>query len=311
MGERSALTELIRRARRRQHSQLAMRGIAGAMAVILGGCALLLVTGMPRYGPAWAVAILGAAIAAGLWRMWDGIGDEYSTARLVDRRLGLNDAVSTAVFFENAEGRAAVEFQRRAAEEAARKADAARALPYAMPRAAYACGALVVLCASLVGGTIWHDARVESGGSPWRAFPGRERSGNGIQGSGASEEGGAERGRAGGADGRTGGGVEESVSGRRESGGRRIRRRWTSRTWRTRARARRAATRRRAGRNKRVPTGTRAERRAKPAIRKRTETAGRRGIRRASAARMPGSSRARRGPGRANATRRKGGRTRG
>ena len=170
------MTELIRRARRRQYTQLAMRGIAGALAVILGGCALLLVTGMPRYGLAWAAALLGAAIAAGLWRMWDGIGDEYSTARLVDLRLGLNDAISTAVFFENAEGRAAVEFQRRAAEEEARKADAARALPYAMPRAAYACGALVVLCASLVAVRFGmaHGLNLEAplASIPW---PGAER----------------------------------------------------------------------------------------------------------------------------------------
>ena len=146
------------------------------MAVILGGCALLLVTGMPRYGLAWAAALLGAAIAAGLWRMWDGIGDEYSTARLVDLRLGLNDAISTAVFFENAEGRAAVEFQRRAAEEEARKADEARALPYAMPRAAYACGALVVLCASLVAVRFGmaHGLNLEAplASIPW---PGAER----------------------------------------------------------------------------------------------------------------------------------------
>ena len=127
-----------------------MRGAAAALAVILGGCALLLVTGIPRYSAAWAVVVAGAAVAAGVWRTWDGIGDEYATARLVDGRLALNDAVSTAVYFQDAEGRAAVEYQRRAAEDEARRADAARALPYAMPRAGYACGALAVLCASLV-----------------------------------------------------------------------------------------------------------------------------------------------------------------
>jgi len=78
----------------------------------------------------------------------------YVTAQRVDRRMGLADALSTAVFFNQETGapRASSElrqWQLADAERVAAGVDVRRAIPYAFPRTAYAAAALLLVASSV------------------------------------------------------------------------------------------------------------------------------------------------------------------
>jgi hypothetical protein len=146
--ERTALADLIRRARRRQALHVGLRGLATGAAILLGGLALLVVTGSAVFG--WELwTLLGAvAIAAAGWQMREGIGPAYLTAQKIDRRLRLNDILSTAWHFSETSGEV-VELQRAEAESAARRVDLKQAFPFATPRAWHACWSLALVAGGL------------------------------------------------------------------------------------------------------------------------------------------------------------------
>lgn len=128
--------------------QLAMRGLAVAAAVFLGGLAILLVTGSAFFGwPLWAL-VAGIAIALAGWQMRAGTGTAYVTAQRIDRRLGLNDAISTALHFRGDASETA-EYQRREAERVAGTVRLEKAFPTSLPRAAHACWALALVGVAL------------------------------------------------------------------------------------------------------------------------------------------------------------------
>ena len=149
VDERSPLTELVHRGRRRCLFHLFVHQLAFAAAVALGGCILLLLLGTQILDWYWPAALFLVSLAAGLWRARSGIRSGYQVARSIDERLKLRDSLSTAFYFiehpeRTGSPREVVERQRAAAEELVRTADLRAGLPFFAPRSVYACAALAM-----------------------------------------------------------------------------------------------------------------------------------------------------------------------
>jgi hypothetical protein len=146
--------QLVRRARRRLlYNELFSQG-ANAGSAALAAFILLLLIGTEVLNWQWLLLIPLAAVGAGLYLVRRRLPKPYAAAQLVDRRLGLSDTISTALYYHKHSDRAhgmpeVVALQARAAERAAESADVRRAVPYAMPRTAYAMAALVLVAGSL------------------------------------------------------------------------------------------------------------------------------------------------------------------
>jgi hypothetical protein len=146
---------LVRRARRRLiTNELFAQGATAASAALLAFVVLLLL-GTEVLDWHWTLSIALAAIALGLYGMRKRVPSEYASAQLVDRRLGFADTLSTALFFSRREPPAGSEemcrLQRQTAEELAARADVRRAVPFTMPRGAYAAAGLALVAFSLGG----------------------------------------------------------------------------------------------------------------------------------------------------------------
>jgi hypothetical protein len=127
-----------------------------ATAVGLGGAILLLLVGTQILNWYWLVLLFGAGLAAGAYRSRSEIFSGYKIAQEIDRRLGFEDALSTAYYFAEQPDRAAsprefVDRQRQMAEELARSADIGRGLPFLAPRTLYVNAALAVLACGMFG----------------------------------------------------------------------------------------------------------------------------------------------------------------
>lgn len=144
---------LVRRARRRVlQNELLTQG-ANALSAALAGFILLLILGTEILNWYWMVVIPAAALAAVFYRLRKRLPSLYATAQIIDRRLGLADAISTAVFFDSepeAKTSPVVRrLQREQADRVSRGADLRRAIPYAVPRTVYPLAALVLVASSL------------------------------------------------------------------------------------------------------------------------------------------------------------------
>ncbi len=145
--------ELIRRARGRFIVNETLSQTAFAAAILAGGFALLLIVGT-RYMEWWTLAIFAAAgIAIGIHRVFKRTPDPYATAVKLDENAGLQDSLSTAVYFAG-QGKGSGEFlrsQRAQAEAAARSVRLEQAVPFRVPRSLYAMAALCVLASAIIG----------------------------------------------------------------------------------------------------------------------------------------------------------------
>ena len=145
--------DLIRRARRRfvLNEALAQSSFAAAMSV--AGFALVLILGT-RFLEWWTLAVFAAAgVAIGLYRIYKRTPDSYTTAIALDGKAGIQDALSTAVYFSahHTSSEAFRESQRRQAESSAATVQLDRAMPFIFPRSLYAMAALCVLASALIG----------------------------------------------------------------------------------------------------------------------------------------------------------------
>ena len=152
------MLQLVRRARRRRLVHVLLHQGAIAAGIGLAASALLLITGTeilqglpaPYLLPLIAFAVAFAILARRVRQLTDS---DYDIAQDIDRRLALHDSLSTAIYFSSAVAVAApadvVERQRRVAEEHARTADLARALPFPAHRAFYVSGCLMLLAIGL------------------------------------------------------------------------------------------------------------------------------------------------------------------
>jgi hypothetical protein len=145
---------LIGQARRRILGNEVLAQGANALSAALAALILMLLLGSEILSWPVVVFVPLAALAFGLYRVRQRMPSTYQVAQLVDARLGLADALSTAVFFEHPASDAHANFdvlrvQREHAERAASSGDVRQAIPYVMPRSAYVMAALVVAAASL------------------------------------------------------------------------------------------------------------------------------------------------------------------
>ncbi len=145
---------LVRRARRRiLGNQLFTQG-ANAGTAALAAFILLLLFGTQILSWPVALTVPLAAAAFGIYRVKRHTPSYYAVAQLIDRRLGLADSLSTALFFSEVDpgARVAADIRRAQFEEASRLAqsvDVRRAVPYTMPRAVYLMAGLALVAGSL------------------------------------------------------------------------------------------------------------------------------------------------------------------
>src|ERR1035441_8461548 len=145
---------LIRQARRRiLGNQLFAQG-ANAGSAALAAFVLLLLFGTQTLSWPVALAIPLAAAACGIHRVKRHLPSRYAVAQLVDRRLGLADNLSTALFFSEIDPGARVtpDIRRAQFEEAGRLAqsvDVRRAVRWSAPRAVYLMAGLALVAGSL------------------------------------------------------------------------------------------------------------------------------------------------------------------
>jgi len=144
--------DLIRRARQRYLFNEALAQTAFAAAAAIAGFVLLLILGT-RYLGWWTIILFAAAgIAVGIFRVRRQTPDAYATAIRLDENAGLQDALSTALYFSGyPEGSEA--FRRSQREQAETRAGAVtleQAVPFIFPRTVYAMAALGLLASGLV-----------------------------------------------------------------------------------------------------------------------------------------------------------------
>lgn len=156
MSDHSALTELIRRGRRRQILHLLMEEVSFAGVLAFGGAILLLLLGTQILNWYWLVLLFGGSLAAGIYHSRRKFRSPYQVAQAIDARLGFHDALSTALFFSQHFERAKspqefVDRQRQTAEDLARSADLRQGVPFFAPRTFYLNAVLALVVCGMFG----------------------------------------------------------------------------------------------------------------------------------------------------------------
>ena len=132
MASHPTLTNLLERARRRLLGQLVLDKGALALLIGMGGAILLLLIGTQVLDWYWPILLVVASLGGGIYRLRRSLPSLYKLAQQIDRRLGISDALSTAIYFADHpdKDRAAVcELQRHEAEIVAQRVDVREALP--------------------------------------------------------------------------------------------------------------------------------------------------------------------------------------
>jgi hypothetical protein len=145
---------LVRRARRRiLYNEVFSQG-ANAASVALLAFILLLLFGTQVLNWPWLVSVPLCAAAWAFYRVRERLPSTYRVAQILDDRLRLADTLSTAQFFsENpapsqwSEEICRLQYER--ADRLAKSVDVRKAIPFLMPRAAYAMAALLLVASSL------------------------------------------------------------------------------------------------------------------------------------------------------------------
>jgi hypothetical protein len=146
------MLELVRRGRRRLLNAELMSQGANACSAALAAFILLLLLGTEILAWYWLLLIPLAAAGVGIYFALRRVPSPYRTAQLLDRRAALPDTLSTAFYFSTKSDSSTsdvVNWQNARAEEAAQGVDLRSALPYRMPRTAYAVAALALVATSL------------------------------------------------------------------------------------------------------------------------------------------------------------------
>lgn len=156
MDDTSPLLRLLRIARRRELTQLFLNQGSYALVVALAALILLLLVGTQVLDWYWPVLLAAVTLAVGIYRFRGRVPDRYAVAQRVDSRLGLNDALSTAVYFDQPHEERAfspaslIDAQRQFAEQTAQSADPVAATPLSIPRQAWATVGLLAICGTLL-----------------------------------------------------------------------------------------------------------------------------------------------------------------
>jgi hypothetical protein len=148
----SSLAELLAKARQRALAHLLLHQLVLTAAIVLGGAALILLTGTQAVSWLWLILLGAASLALGLFLSRKRLPSAYQAAQWIDARLHLADSLSTAAFFSDAPGSADEsirEAQRAQAGKLAQTVDLKAALPLRRPRALYPALALAMVVAGL------------------------------------------------------------------------------------------------------------------------------------------------------------------
>jgi hypothetical protein len=147
------IPEVARRARRRLFWNEVIAQGACALSVGLGAVILLLVLGTQLLDWRWLTVLPLLTLGIGVYRTSRRLPALYPAAQLVDRRLHLADAISTALYFAESPSAGNSNNMRQAqlaqAERVADGVDIRTAIPFTMPRAVYAAGGLAFVATSL------------------------------------------------------------------------------------------------------------------------------------------------------------------
>lgn len=144
---------ILKQARRRHRTNLAIEQVALAITAGAAGAILLLLFGTQLLNWYWPAILAVAGLAFGLYRSRRHLINDYTLAQLVDARLSLQDRLSTLHYFRRVAERspevlATVEDQ---AEAKLHPGDAERAMPIIVPRTAWSALALVLMCGGMLG----------------------------------------------------------------------------------------------------------------------------------------------------------------
>jgi len=144
---------LVRRARRRLFGNELLAQGANATSAALAALILLLLVGTQILNWQWALLIPLSAAAFGLYRARKRLPAPYRVAQIVDFRMSLADALSTAFYFQEHESKQGSgdvrQLQLDRAEEIAKSVDVKQAVPYTVPRTVYLMAGLLLLASSL------------------------------------------------------------------------------------------------------------------------------------------------------------------
>ena len=152
MPSHPSLTDLLERARRRLFGQLALD--KGALALVIGMAVviLLLLFGTQILDWYWPILIVAVSLAVGIYRLRKSLPSLYVLAQRIDKRLSLNDSLSTAVHFADHPDparEAICEIQRRDAELVAQRVNIQEALPPSRSRYLLPAAGLVLVAFGL------------------------------------------------------------------------------------------------------------------------------------------------------------------
>src|SRR5947208_13106722 len=98
----STLQTLIANGRRRRLFQLTFDQLTVSLAAVFAGAILLLLIGTQILDWYWLALLFVGSFAYGLWTVLKHAPSAYQIAQLIDARLHLYDAVSTAFHFASA-----------------------------------------------------------------------------------------------------------------------------------------------------------------------------------------------------------------
>ena len=146
----SRLRDFLRRARRRSLAALILQQAIVAVAIAFAGVILLLFLGTQILEWYWVLILCAGSFLFGLYRTLRRAPSTYRLAQQADRRLALEDCLSTAYYFSDPEsqGRGSKRFQELVFERASRLCSgmaAKAAAPIRVPRSAYAATALALV----------------------------------------------------------------------------------------------------------------------------------------------------------------------
>lgn len=150
MAESGNLKAFLGGVRRRYITTQLLRQSVVALTAGLAGLILLLVLGTQVMDWFWPALLFAGAFGWGAWRFLRALPSPYRLSQMIDQRLGLADALSTAFHFQ-AESGPIIEAQRSRADELAAGLTPAVAVPMEWPKAVYAAAVLGLVSLSLLG----------------------------------------------------------------------------------------------------------------------------------------------------------------
>jgi len=151
-----SIRELVRRARRRFFFNVAVSQAVLAASVGMAGAILILLFGAQFLDWRWLAALAVATFPLAFYRTARRVPGPYRVAQIVDERLELRDALSTAFYFSELAGPdRGVESMRQAqfaaSERIGSQIDPKTAVPLRAPRTLYLFGSLFLAAAVLFG----------------------------------------------------------------------------------------------------------------------------------------------------------------